>query len=85
MDGPRGHYATGNKSDRERHIPYDLTYMWNLKKNKTSSWIQRTDWWLPEVGGSEGGKMGEGGQKVQTSSYKINKSWGYKVQHGDCS
>ena len=28
-------------------------------------------------------KMGGGGQKVQTSSYKINKSWGYNVQHGD--
>ena len=31
------------------------------------------------------GKMGEEGQKVQTSSYKINKSWGYNVQHGDYS
>ena len=27
--------------------------------------------------------MGEGGQKVQGSSYKINKSWGDNVQHGD--
>ena len=39
-------------------------------------------------GGGRGwgvGEMGEGGQKVQTSSYKINKSWGYNVQHGDCS
>ena len=24
--------------------------------------------------------MGEGSQKVQTSNYKINKSWGYHVQ-----
>ena len=31
------------------------------------------------------GKMGEGGQKVQISSYKINKSWGCDVQHGDCN
>lgn len=23
----------------------DPTYMWNLKQ--LSSWIQRTDWWLP--------------------------------------
>ena len=29
--------------------------------------------------------MGEGGQKVQTSSYEINKSWGYKVQQSDYS
>ena len=25
------------------------------------------------------GKMGEGGQKVQTSTYKINTSWGGNV------
>ena len=29
------------------------------------------------------GDMGEGSQKLQTSSYKINKSWAYDVQHGD--
>ena len=27
-------------------------------------------------------KMGERSQKVPTSSYQINKSWGYYVQHG---
>ena len=31
MDGPRGYYAKQNKSNRERKIPYDFTYMWNLK------------------------------------------------------
>ena len=31
MDEPRRHYAKWNKSDRERQIPYDFTYMWNLK------------------------------------------------------
>ena len=31
------------------------------------------------------GEMGEGGQKVQNSSFEINKSWGYDVLHGDCS
>ena len=35
MDGPRGYYAKWNKSDRERQILYDFTYMWNLK-NKTN-------------------------------------------------
>ena len=44
-----------------------------------NSQIQRTDWWLPEAVG----EMGEGGQKVQTSNYKINKSQGCKVQYGD--
>ena len=27
--------------------------------------------------------MGEGGQKVQTPSYKVIKSWGWNIQHGD--
>ena len=31
MDGLGGYYAKWNKSDRERQILYDITYMWNLK------------------------------------------------------
>ena len=31
------------------------------------------------------GEMGEGGQEAQISSYKISKSWGCNVQHGDYS
>ena len=31
------------------------------------------------------GEMGEGCQEAQISSYKINKSWGCNVQHGDYS
>ena len=38
MDGPRGYYANWNKSDKETEIPYDFTYMSNLK-NKTSEQI----------------------------------------------
>ena len=29
--------------------------------------------------------MGEGDQKVQTASYKVAKSWGCSVEHGDTS
>ena len=43
------------------------------------------DWWLPEVGRWGLGEMCEGGQKVQTSNYKTNKSWGCNVQHGNYS
>lgn len=32
-------------------------------------------WGLGEIGGRD--------QKVHTSSYKINNSWGYNVQHDD--
>ena len=35
MDGPWEHYAKWIKSDRKRQIPYDLTYVWNLKKTKS--------------------------------------------------
>ena len=31
MDGPRNCHTKGNKSDRERQILYDITYMWNVK------------------------------------------------------
>lgn len=31
------------------------------------------------------GAMGKGGQNVQTSNYKIYKSWGFNVWHGDCN
>ena len=35
MYRPREFYTKWKKSDRERQIPYNLTYMWNLK-NKTN-------------------------------------------------
>ena len=34
MDAPRGYYVKWNKSNRERQILYDFTYMWNLKQMK---------------------------------------------------
>ena len=32
MDGPRDDQTKWSESDRERQIPCDITYMWNLKK-----------------------------------------------------
>ena len=31
-DGSRGYYAKRSKSDRDMQIPYDIAYMWSLKK-----------------------------------------------------
>ena len=31
-DGPGDYHTKCSKSDRERQISYDITYMWNLKK-----------------------------------------------------
>ena len=33
MGGPRDYCTKQSKSERERQIPYDITYMWNLKYN----------------------------------------------------
>ena len=49
MDGLGGHYTKRNKSDRERQILHDITYVWNLKtttsdynKNEATSQIEQT-------------------------------------------
>ena len=31
MDATRDYHTKWSKSDRERQIPYDITYMWNVK------------------------------------------------------
>ena len=31
MDGPRDYHTKWSKSGRERQIPYDIAYVWNLK------------------------------------------------------
>ena len=31
MAGPRDYHPKQSKSERQRQIPYDITYMWNLK------------------------------------------------------
>ena len=43
LDGSGEHYAEWNKPDGERHMPYDLTYKWNLinKTNKQGKYNQR--------------------------------------------
>ena len=59
MDEPRDDHT---KSERERLISYDITYMWNLKydteeciyETQTDSQTQRTDLWLPKGEGGEG-------------------------------
>ena len=62
MCGPRDDHAKQSKSERERQIPCDITYMWNLKHDANSlsmrqkyTHIQRTDLWLPR------GREGRGG------------------------
>ena len=63
MYGPRDDLAKQSKSERERQIPYDIAYMWNLKYDANSlsmrqkyTHIQRTDLWLPRGREGRGGK-----------------------------
>ena len=55
-----GHYAKGNKSDRESLIVYDLTYMWNLNTKTNQDHREeidgrQRDW----VKGERNGKAGD--------------------------
>ena len=84
VDGTWAHSAKCNKSDGERQILDDLTYMWNLKiKKSQDKEIIFVVIWLSEAR-VESGKMDEGFQKVQTCSGKINISWGCNVHHDGC-
>ena len=54
MAAARDYHTKWRKSERERQLPYDNTYMWNLNddtseliyETDTESQTQRTDWWL---------------------------------------
>ena len=36
IDEPRGYYAKWNNFDREKHVPCDFTWKWNLKTKQVS-------------------------------------------------
>ena len=49
MDESGKYYAKWNKQVRERQIPYDLTYMWNLmSKRETEAWTHGRHWQLSD-------------------------------------
>lgn len=52
------------------------------RKNKKP---QNTELTGREVYGYQRWEVGEGNQKVQTSSYKTEKSWACNVRHGNCN
>ena len=87
MDGPRDYHTKQSKSERERQIPYAITYTWNLKydinehiyETKTDSQIQRTDLWMPRGRGEEG--LGVWDQQMQTIIYRMDKQQCPTVQH----
>ena len=45
MDGPRDCHTEWDKSDRERLISYDISYMWDVKKKWYQwSYLQNRNW-----------------------------------------
>ena len=54
MDATADYHSKWNKSERERQIPYDVAYMWNLKHGTNEPMKQkqteRADLWLPRGG-----------------------------------
>ena len=64
MDRPRGYNAKWNKSDWEKQIPYDFTYMWNLKKTKQTKQNRNRLRYRKQTGGHQrGGRWGVGQSK----------------------
>ena len=81
-DAVRGYHTKWNKSERERQLPCDITYMWNLKystnepiyKTETDSQTQRTDLWLWRGSGEkERDTQGIRGYYMQTTALHLEQ------------
>ena len=80
MDGPRDYHTEGSKTEQERQIPYDKTYIWNLIKKmpknlfikQKQTQILKLILWLPQVRPLWGGKNWEGENNTYTLFYKID-------------
>ena len=59
MDGPRDCYSKSSKSEREKQILYDITYMQNLKYDK-KIYLQNRH--REQTCGCQGGGRGGGGK-----------------------
>ena len=60
IDGPIWYYAKWSKSDRERQILYDFTYMWTLKDNINEQIKQKMSYrFREETGICQRGGCGE--------------------------
>ena len=84
-DGLGDYHTKWTKSDRERQISYDITYMWNLKKNNTNELIYKTEtdsqtskqtygYQRENVGGRD--KLAVLDSHIHTTIYKIDSQLG---------
>ena len=87
MNVPRGYYAKQNKSDRERQIPSDFIYMWNLK-NKHTNKIETHRYREQTDSGERGGGWGPSIKGEGIKKYTLvvtEQSQRCKAQHRDYS
>ena len=83
MEATREYHTKWTKSEQERQIPYDITYIWNLKydpnqpiyKRETASWTQRTE----EVGGGMEWEVGTSRCKLLSRERVNNKIFVYST------
>ena len=88
MVGTWVHYAKWTKSNGERKIPFNLIYMWIIKKTnkQTEKWVQRCK---EQFGVFQRVSVVKMGWMKLAKRYKLPGlkllSWGCNVQHGDYS
>ena len=71
MDGPRDYHTKWGKSEREKQIPYDITYVWNLKCD-TNELIHETNR-LTDVENRLVVAKGEGGEREMDWEFEISR------------
>ena len=64
MDGPRDYHTKWNKSEREKQMSYDITYMWNLKYDTNELIYETETRHIAQTWGCQGGEWGRGGLGV---------------------
>ena len=80
-DGPRESHTMWKKSERESHVPYNITHMRSLKcgtnerihKSETESQTRRTNLWLPGGRGREWDPLGVWSEERQTGPFRMDK------------
>ena len=79
MDRPRDYHTKWNKSDKEKQLSYDITYIWNL--NNTNKLIYKTET-KPEfenkpmvTKGDKREKGGIGGLGLAYAHYHMDGQW----------
>ena len=72
MDGTRDSHTKRSKSERERLVPYDITYMWNLIYGTNEPFHRKETHGLGEqTSGCQGGVGWTGNQGLIDANYCI--------------